>query len=34
LGRAGWYHPREDRDLWEALRKKGLKVSIRREGAD
>lgn len=31
MGKAEWYHPRERKDLWEALRRKGLKVSVRRE---
>lgn len=31
MGRAEWHHAREFKDLWEALRRKGLKVSVRRE---
>ncbi len=31
MGRAEWHHPRGGKDLWEALRRKGLRVSVRRE---
>ncbi len=29
MGRAEWHHARESKDLWESLRRKDLKVSVR-----